>query len=329
VTYDPQLAPYVTRLPAVDLSDVTAARAEMERVRAEVAGAITLRDVQWADRNCFGTAGTAGTGTSGTVGADAPVAVRVYEPARRAADPTPAVLFLHGGGFVMGSVESEHAAAGVLSVALGVVVVSVDYRLAPEHPYPAALEDSYRAVRWLHDEAGPLRIDPARVAVVGHSAGGGLAAALAILARDRGGPPICFQYLGIPELDDRLSTASSRAFVDTPLWNRSAAVLSWTYYLGDLHGRTDVPITAAPARAEPHQLAGLPPAYVSAMENDPLRDEAIKYALALLEAGVCVELHAFPGTFHGSAQIPDAAPSKRERKEMIACLRAAFGLPVQ
>jgi acetyl esterase/lipase len=307
----------VTRLPAVDLTDVKAARAAMERLRADAAPAIILRDVRWTDH------------TLNIAGPHDPVSVRVYQPSERSVDPTPAVLFLHGGGFVLGSVESEHVAAGVLSVALGVFVVSVDYRLAPEHPYPAALEDSYQALRWLHDEASQLRIDPARVAVAGHSAGAGLAAALAILARDRGGPPICFQYLGIPELDDRLSTASSRAFVDTPLWNRPAAKLSWQYYLGELHGGSEVPITAAPARAGSHQLAGLPSAYISAMENDPLRDEDIKYALSLLEAGVSVELHAFPGTFHGSGQIPDAAVSKRDRKEMITCLRAALGLSAQ
>jgi acetyl esterase len=313
-TYDPQLAPYVTSLPAVNLTDIKAAREEMGRLRADAAPAVTLRDVQWTDH------------TLDATGSHDPLHVRVYQPSERSVDPTPALLFLHGGGFVMGSVESEHVAAGVLSVALGVVVVSVDYRLAPEHPYPAALEDSYQALRWLHEEAGQLRIDPARIAVVGHSAGGGLAAALAILTRDRGGPLICFQYLGIPELDDRLSTPSSRAFVTTPLWNRPAAKLSWQYYLGDLHGGSEVPITAAPARAKSHQLVGLPPAYISAMENDPLRDEDIKYAMSLLEAGVSVELHTFPGTFHGSAQIPDAAVSKRDRKEMITCLRAALGL---
>jgi len=312
--YDRELAPHVADLAAVDLTDVAAARIEMDRTRRAMAGEIELRGVTWSD---------------GTIDGQAfGVPVRVYEAEERVETPTPCVVFLHGGGFVMGDIESEHLAAGVLSTALGIVVVSVDYRLAPEHPYPAALDDAFAALRWTHEMSERLHLDPDRIAVLGHSAGGGLAAALAIRARDEGGPRICFQYLGIPELDDRLTTPSSRAFVDTPLWNRSAAELSWKYYLGALHGSDSVPVTAAPGRARAEELAGLPPAYISAMANDPLRDEGIGYALNLMAAGVSVELHAFAGTFHGSSQLP-AAVSKRDRREMLTVLRAAFDLPAK
>jgi len=200
----------------------------------------------------------------------------------------------------------------------------VDYRLAPEHPYPAGLHDCYAALTFLHAEASALGVDPERVALLGTSAGGGLAAATALLARDRGGPPVCFQMLHIPELDDRLETPSMRTFVDSPLWNRPLAVKSWEFYLGALAGKDDVPVYAAPARAT--DLAGLPPAYVSTAENDPLRDEGIAYALGMLQAGVSVELHQFPGTFHGSALVPTAAVSRRAAQEASVVLRRALGV---
>jgi acetyl esterase len=208
---------------------------------------------------------------------------------------------------------------------LGVVVVTVDYRLAPEHPYPAPLEDCYAGLVWTAKNADALGIDPDRIAIHGASAGGGLCAGLALLARDRGGPAITFQYLGVPELDDHLDTPSMRRFVDTPLWNRPRAVISWDSYLGaGKPGGPDVPIYAAPARAT--DLTGLPPAYVSVMEFDPLRDEGIAYAQALLQAGVSVELHAFPGTFHGSALVEQAAVSRREADEALVVLRRALKL---
>jgi acetyl esterase/lipase len=203
-------------------------------------------------------------------------------------------------------------------------VVSVEYRLAPEHPYPAALHDCYAALSFLHAEAAALGVDTDRVALMGASAGGGLAAATAMLARDLGGPPVCFQMLQIPELDDRLETASMRAFVDSPVWNRPLAEQSWEAYLGPLHGTADVPAHAAPARAE--DLSGLPPAYVSTAEHDPLRDEGILYALRLLQAGVSVELHQFPGTFHGSALVTSAAVSRRAQGEVAAVLRRVLGV---
>ncbi len=231
---------------------------------------------------------------------------------------------IHGGGFVIGSVEAEHAGAALTAIDTGAVVVSVDYRLAPEHPYPAGVHDCYAALSYLHAEADALGVDPARVALSGASAGGGLAAATALLARDRGGPPVCFQLLAIPELDDRLQTGSMQTFVDSPLWNRPLAVQSWQAYLGPLYGSADVPAYAAPARAD--DLAGLPPAYISTAENDPLRDEGITYAQRLLQAGVSVELHQFPGTFHGSALVTSAAVSKRAQRESALVLRQALGV---
>ena len=251
------------------------------------------------------------------------VTVRVYRPAA-AATPVPAILYIHGGGFFVGSIDTEHMGSTALARELGVVVVSVDYRLAPEHPFPAGIEDCYAALVWLHEHADELGVDTARIAVNGGSAGGGLAAGLALLARDRGGPRLCFQYLGIPELDDRLDTASMQRFHDTPMWARPAAEKSWEWYLGEAHGRDDVSPYAAPARAT--DVAGLPPTYISTMEFDPLRDEGILYALKLLEAGVSVELHSFPGTFHGSAIVTGAAVSRRASAESMTVWRRALGL---
>jgi acetyl esterase/lipase len=207
---------------------------------------------------------------------------------------------------------------------LGILLASVDYRLAPEHPYPAGLDDCMTALNWLHREAPELGVDPGRIGVFGQSAGGGLAAAVALRARDERGPALCFQFLGIPELDDRLETPSMRRFVDTPMWNRPNAELSWKYYLGSLVGET--PYYAAPARAL--DLSGLPSAYVSAMEFDPLRDEAIDYGSRLLQSGVSVELHVFPGTFHGSSAIPGTAVSRRLHDESLQALRRGLGLNV-
>jgi acetyl esterase len=252
------------------------------------------------------------------------VPLRIYTPDRRTAPA--AVYDVHGGGFIMGSVDSYRPRNVHLARELGVVVVSVEYRLAPEHPYPAPLEDCYAGLVWTAKNASALGVDPERIAIHGTSAGGGLCAALALLARDRGGPAIAFQYLGVPEIDDRLDTPSMRTYVDTPLWNLPNAEISWDAYLGKgRRGSADVPIYAAPARAT--DLRGLPPAYVSAMEFDPLRDEDIAYAQALLRAGVSTELHVFPGTFHGSGLVQHAAVSKREVAESVVVLRKALALP--
>jgi acetyl esterase/lipase len=252
------------------------------------------------------------------------VLLRTYRP-QGVTGPLPLVYDIHGGGFMLGAPDIDHGHNLLICRELGAAVFSVDYRLAPEHPYPAGLEDCYAGLSWAAKNATDLGIDADRIALFGGSAGGGLAAGLALLARDRGGPAIRFQFLGVPELDDRLDTPSMRAFTDTPLWNRPNAVISWDAYLGaGIPGTRDVPLYAAPARATAADLAGLPPAYISVMEFDPLRDEGIDYARALISAGVTVELHLFPGTFHGSNMIAYAEVSQRETAEALAVLARAL-----
>jgi acetyl esterase/lipase len=173
---------------------------------------------------------------------------------------------VHAGGFVLGDLDASHASSIAIARGVGAVVVSVDYRLAPENPFPAGLEDCYAALSWFSTHAAELGVDPERIAIHGGSAGGGLCAALALLACDRSGPSIAFQYLGIPELDDRLTTSSMTTFVDTPMLNRPTAIHSWDAYLGPGRRGTDsVPPYAAPAGAT--DLSGLPPAYISARAN--------------------------------------------------------------
>ncbi len=317
---DPEFVDGLALIPDSDFSDPQAQRVIMEEMMGALLAGADTSGVDVENRSIPGSANTAL--------ADAPdVPVRIYRPQSR--EPvTAGLVYIHGGGFAVGSLDSEHSGALAFCRDLGIVIVSVGYRLAPEHPYPAGLEDCYTALCWLHEQAAELGVDANRIGINGGSAGGGLSAGLALLARDRGGPGICFQCLGIPELDDRLQTPSMQAFTDTPLWNRPSAINSWKFYLGDSYtpGGDDVPYYAAPARAD--DLSGLPPAYVSTMEFDPLRDEGIEYAHRLLQAGVNVELHSYPGTFHGASMInPAAAVCRREREELRAALRRGLGLP--
>jgi acetyl esterase len=313
--YDPELAPLLEFLPdtSLDISDPVASREGFLQMIAQLNSDLDLSGIHIENRLIPGPG-------------DAPeVAIRIYTP-EKLEQTVPAVLHIHGGGFVIGDLDSEMGQCLALCRKLGVVVVSVDYRLAPETPYPGGLEDFYSALQWVSAHSADLQIDPSRVAVFGASAGGGLSAAVCLLARDRSGPPICFQYLGIPEVDDRLRTPSMQRFVDTPMWNRPNAELSWDFYLGDQYtrGDVDVPSHAAPAREE--DLSGLPPAYVSTMEFDPLRDEGVEYAQKLMQAGVATELHSFPGTFHGSSLFSSTSISQRESTEMVAVLRRALHL---
>jgi len=235
---------------------------------------------------------------------DPRVVVRVHRP-RGVSGPLPAIVQIHGGGYVLGSYEMDDARFDRWCHELGVIGVSVEYRLAPETPWPGPLEDCYAALVWTHARAAELGIDPARIGVGGVSAGGGLAAALALLARDRGEVPVAFQVLECPMIDDRRVTVSSR--LDGLLvWSRESNAYGWRAYLGDLFG-TDVHHTAAPARAD--DLTGLPPALVIVGGADGFRDEDITYALRLSQAGVPTVLYVIPGAPHGVQMFAGTAPA--------------------
>ena len=307
--YDPDFETLIPLLPTVtDFSSVEKVQEARSMSRFDAfADAIEKRDdVESEDRMIAGPQGAPD------------VAIRIYRAKRSATEQRPAVLEIHGGGFMFGDLDMMDPWCERVAGDLDVVVVSTHYRLAPEHPFPAGIEDCYASLCGTAANADALGVDLDRLAIAGQSAGGGLAAGCALMARDRGGPKLCFQLLEIPELDDRLETPSMKAFTDTPLWNRPNAQWSWRHYLGPDH-EGEVSAYAAPSRAK--DLAGLPPAYISTMEFDPLRDEGILYALALMEAGVSVEVHSFPGTFHGSSLVPQADASRRSSREVMDVLR--------
>jgi acetyl esterase/lipase len=250
-----------------------------------------------------------------TVSAEPDVPVRIYRPRQAQGG---AIVWLHGGGWVMGDLDTEHPWAARLAAASDAVVISVGYRLAPENPFPAAFDDCYAVLVWAAEHAAELGIDPERIAVGGHSAGGGLAAGVALRARDENGPRICFQLLNQPGLDDRVRTWSARNFTDTPWMNSTKLISAWGHYLGSRQATS----YAAPARAT--DLSGLPPAHIASSEFCPNRDEDIEYALRLLQAGVSVELHQWAGTFHGSQAILSADVSQRQLAELGDVLRRAL-----
>ncbi|WP_156325654.1 alpha/beta hydrolase [Nonomuraea sp. SBT364] len=296
---DPELEAFIPLFPRADLTDPVAERGNF----AALAVSVPPPDITGMKIEDL------------TVPADPDVAVRIYRPD----EARGAIIWLHGGAYVMGDLETEHPWAARLADASGAVVISVNYRLAPEDPFPAALDDAYAVLTWAAGHAADLGVDPERIAVGGHSAGGGIAAGGALRARDEQGPPIRFQLLNQPSLDDRQETWSRRNFTDTPWMNRDKVAAAWRHYLGS------APATpyAAPARAA--DLAGLPPAYLATAELCPNRDEDIDYALRLLRAGVSVELHQWAGTFHGSQAILTAEVSQRQFAELGTVLRRALG----
>ncbi len=254
---------------------------------------------------------------------DATLRIRIHRPADQTV-PLPCFYHIHGGGMIIGSVEGEEPQMAVFVENVNCVVASVDYRLAPEHPHPTPVEDCYAGLRWVVDNADSLNIDPTRIAVGGESAGGGLAAGTALMARDEGGPANGFQYLVYPMLDDRNQTPSSMEFAGRwPGWPREMNLLGWQALLGDRAGGEDVSPYAAPARAS--DLSGLPPAYIDVGNLEVFRDEDIEYANRLMQAGVPTEMHVYPGVFHGWELFSPEAPVARRAMELrLGAMRRAL-----
>ncbi|WP_405536826.1 alpha/beta hydrolase fold domain-containing protein [Streptomyces antimycoticus] len=252
--------------------------------------------------------------------ADAPKVSLLICRLADAATPVPALYHIHGGGMTVG-----HNRLGVpelldLAQELRLAVVSVEYRLAPGTRHPGPVEDCYAGLRWTAEHAEELGIDPARIVVVGGSAGGGLGAAVALQARDRGGPALFGQLLMCPMLDDRNDTPSALQMTGTGVWDRAANEAGWTALLGDARGGDDVSPYAAPARAT--DLSGLPPAFIDVGSAETFRDEDVDYARRIWRSGGTAELHVWSGAFHGfSDMAPQAAVSRDAREARRRWLR--------
>lgn len=246
------------------------------------------------------------------------VRIVVYEPVDRQR-PTGALLWIHGGGLVMASADQYHDVCSRFAVELGIVVASVDYRLSPEHPFPAGLDDCMAALRWLDSDADRLGIDRSRIAVGGDSAGGGLAACVAQHARDEDGPALCFQLLQYPMLDDQSPLHDGP---DTLVWSRRSNAYAWSLYLG--HEITDDEPRRYASAARCSDLRGLPPAWIGIGTADLFHDESIRYAQRLIDAGVRCELHVVHGMYHGAERVRPSAPSMRDfTLQMVEALRVA------
>jgi acetyl esterase len=253
------------------------------------------------------------------------IPVRIYWPPIPEHDNLPVVVYFHGGGWCIGDLDTHDHVARAHAVGAHAIVVSVDYRLAPEHPFPQGVDDAFAALRWVGDHADELGGDPNRLAVAGDSAGGNLSAVVALLARDNDGPPLVFQLLWYPLAVGDISLPSFAENADAPILNHdvTSAFLYWYVPDVDFSDPGALPVTLAPANAE--SLAGLPPAYIGTAEHDPLRDDGAKYAELLCAAGVGVEHHNEPTMIHGYASLALASPTAAEATARgLAALRRAL-----
>lgn len=237
-------------------------------------------------------------------------------------DKYPVCLSIHGGGMFLGTAEDGIGDIAAMAKELQCVFVSPEYRLAPEHPYPAAVNDCYATLVWISEHIGEYQGDSSHIVVMGGSAGAGLSAAVALKARDENGPHISYQCLMYPMIDDSLDSPSKQEITDERISNRAGCISMWEMYLKGV-SKGEVPVYAAPVRAK--DFTGLPPAFLAVGQLDPFRDETIYYAQQLMCAGVPTELHVFPGCFHAwDAYAPDADVSKAVTDLRLMALRKAF-----
>jgi acetyl esterase/lipase len=250
------------------------------------------------------------------------VTIRIYRPEKQTG-LFPALLWIHGGGYMLGDIDQEDLMAKQYTLTAECVVASVEYRLAPEHPYPAPLEDCYAALKWLSAHAKKLGVDRFRIAIAGASAGGGLASALAILARDRAEVQTIFQLLVYPMINDCNIAPASNVLPETLFWTRGNNLIGWRSYLGYEPGSEGISCYAAAFRAT--NLEGLPPAYITVGDLDLFAQEDIEYSRRLVAAGVPTELHVYPGGCHAfDMLVPDADISKRFTADMHRALKRAL-----
>ena len=246
--------------------------------------------------------------------------LRLYHPETAAAD-SPGLIYIHGGGMIMGDLESQDENMREAATELNIPIASIDYRKAPEHPYPAAPEDCYAGVSWVFANAQALGMDPSNIGLMGASAGGGLALAVALMLRDRQGPSLKYLLPIYPMIDDRHETTSSNEVVDIGIWDRAGSIEAWNWYLGGAEADS----YAAPARAE--NLSKLPPTYIDVGDLDLFRDENITIVQRLSAAGVSVEFHLWPGAYHASELFaPNAALSRKIWSTRYTAIRRMAGL---
>jgi acetyl esterase/lipase len=310
---DPQLAARLDTgspmLRSLSAAQLPAVRAELLRA----ARGITLSDdVERTDVSVPG-----GNGAPAVV-------MRIHRP-KGLTGPLPCIYAIHGGGYVLGSYEVEDARLDAWCPRLGMVGVSVDYRLAPETVYPGPLEDCYAGLRWVFEHAKDLGIDQSRIGMLGTSAGGGLAVAAALRARGTGELAIAFQLLSYPMIDDRQLTPSSQ-WHDVPVWDPASNEFGWRSYLGDRYATDRVPQDAAPARAT--DLAALPPTFISVGTVDVVCDESVDFAQRLYRTGVAADLRVYAGAPHGlDRRATDSRLSRQSRRDMLEWLTRQFSFP--
>lgn len=250
-----------------------------------------------------------------------PVFVYVIKP-RELTETSPCLFDIHGGGFMMKASPAHFMRAKEYAYKLNCTVIVPDYRLIPAHPYPVSLEDCYSAYVWMLEHKVELQIDTGKIAILGDSAGGNLAAALSLLVRDRGIQVPCFQMLLYPVTDRRMQTESMRLYIDTPVWDAKLSKLMWELYLADADLKDEILGYVSPAEAE--DVSNMPPTYIEVAEFDCLRDEGILFAKKLKESGVQVELHKVTGSVHGYDVIMRSKAVRRFMQRRIVVLRKAF-----
>ncbi len=307
---DPEIVAILDVFPSFQFTaeDLPRIRAEAAAMGAQMASGLPdFPDVEVTERRVPGPQGAPD------------VRVLVYLP-KEAPRPLPALLWIHGGGYIIGTADGDDQQAKQMVSRVGCAVVSVDYRLAPETPHPGPVEDCYAGLQWLHTHASELEVDPDRIAIGGASAGGGLAAGLGLLTRDRGEIPLAFQFLIYPMLDDRtVTTNDPHPYTGEFIWTPASNLFGWSALLGQEPGGADVSPYAAAARAE--SLSALPPTYIGVGALDLFLEEDLEYARRLIREGVPTELHVYPGAFHGFNMVAESGVSQAHNRDSMSALR--------